>query len=88
MRRSSCLPSRTDRSPTLPPLGALTRRTLLLAVGHMSLRTEPDSEWSIVVRAIREVHPTVPVLVFGGHHHVRLLSLFRSLAYLALEADY
>ena len=54
----------------------------------MSLRTEPDSEWSIVVRAIREVHPTVPVLVFGGHHHVRLLSLFRSLAYLALEADY
>ncbi|GAA5820908.1 hypothetical protein JCM3770_004862 [Rhodotorula araucariae] len=42
-----------------------------LLVGHMSLRTEPDAEWSAVVRAIREVHPTVPVLVFGGHHHVR-----------------
>lgn len=87
VRRSSSVPSRTDRSPTLPPLGALTLRTLLLTVGHMSLRTEPDSEWSSVVRAIREVHPTVPVLVFGGHHHVRLLSLFRSLAYLALETD-
>ncbi|GAA5843361.1 hypothetical protein JCM9279_002078 [Rhodotorula babjevae] len=44
---------------------------LFLLVGHMSLRTEPDSEWSIVVRAIREVHPTVPVFVFGGHHHIR-----------------
>ncbi|GAA5903580.1 hypothetical protein JCM8208_003630 [Rhodotorula glutinis] len=44
---------------------------LFLLVGHMSLRTEPDSEWSAVVRAIREVHPTVPVLVFGGHHHIR-----------------
>ncbi|BGP50766.1 hypothetical protein JCM10450v2_006692 [Rhodotorula kratochvilovae] len=42
-----------------------------LLVGHMSLRIEPDSEWTAVVRAIREVHPTIPVLVFGGHHHIR-----------------
>ena len=38
----------------------------------MSLRIEPDSEWTAVVGAIREVHPTIPVLVFGGHHHVRI----------------
>ncbi|GAA5891579.1 hypothetical protein JCM6882_004515 [Rhodosporidiobolus microsporus] len=42
-----------------------------LFAGHMSLRIEPDSEWSIIVRTIRELHPTVPVLIFGGHHHIR-----------------
>ncbi|GAA5825830.1 hypothetical protein JCM11251_000017 [Rhodosporidiobolus azoricus] len=42
-----------------------------LFAGHMSLRIEPDSEWSVLVRAIRQLHPTVPVLIFGGHHHIR-----------------
>lgn len=37
--------------------------------GHMSIR-EGDSEFSTVVGAIRAIHPLVPVLVFGGHHHV------------------
>lgn len=38
----------------------------------MSVDIEPDSEWRPVVAAIRKVHPTVPVVVFGGHHHVSL----------------
>ncbi|BGP26851.1 5'-Nucleotidase/apyrase family protein [Rhodotorula toruloides] len=42
-----------------------------LLVGHMSLRTEPDSEWSLLLSSIRDAHPTIPVLVFGGHHHIR-----------------
>jgi hypothetical protein len=42
------------------------------AVGHMSVQKEPDSEWRAIFNAIRSVHPTVPILIFGGHHHVRL----------------
>ncbi|GAA6025510.1 hypothetical protein JCM8202_001976 [Rhodotorula sphaerocarpa] len=42
-----------------------------LFVGHMSVAIEPDSEWQTVVDAVRRVHPRVPVVVFGGHHHVR-----------------
>ncbi|GAA6039301.1 hypothetical protein JCM8097_003252 [Rhodosporidiobolus ruineniae] len=49
----------------------LDKPDFFLFVGHMSLRIEPDSEWSTLVRTIREIHPTVPVLVFGGHHHIR-----------------
>lgn len=37
----------------------------------MSLRTEPDSEWSPVVSAIRAIYPTVPIVVSAGHHHIR-----------------
>ncbi|GAA5931408.1 hypothetical protein JCM1841_001659, partial [Sporobolomyces salmonicolor] len=47
------------------------RPDFFLLVGHMSIRIEPDSEWSAVVAAIRAFHPTTPVLVFGGHHHIR-----------------
>ncbi|GAA5938144.1 hypothetical protein JCM3775_005356 [Rhodotorula graminis] len=63
-------PSRMVKEPWFREAIA-TAPDIFLLVGHMSLRTEPDSEWSAVVRAIREVHPTVPVLVFGGHHHIR-----------------
>lgn len=51
----------------------------LLAVGHMSIRKEADSEWTTIVKAIRQVHPTTPITIFGGHHHVRLTPLFSSL---------
>ncbi|KAM0786669.1 hypothetical protein ACM66B_002117 [Microbotryomycetes sp. NB124-2] len=44
---------------------------LFLLVGHMSVRREPDSEWTAVVKAIRKVHPTTPIAIFGGHHHIR-----------------
>lgn len=40
-------------------------------VGHMSIRNESDSEWTTVFRAIRAVHPLTPILIFGGHHHIR-----------------
>lgn len=43
------------------------------AVGHMSVDIEPDSEWRKVIAAVRAVHPKVPIVVFGGHHHVRFL---------------
>lgn len=37
----------------------------------MSVDIEPDSEWRKVIAAVRAVHPKVPIVVFGGHHHVR-----------------
>lgn len=39
-------------------------------VGHMPGRGL-TSEWKPVFDAIRKVHPSVPVYVFGGHTHVR-----------------
>lgn len=45
--------------------------TFFLLVGHMSVRKEPDSEWTSIVKAIRKVHPLTPIAVFGGHHHIR-----------------
>ncbi|KAK4047352.1 hypothetical protein OIO90_006211 [Microbotryomycetes sp. JL221] len=47
------------------------RPSLFLLVGHMSVRKEPDSEWRVIVKAIRKLHPTVPIAIFGGHHHIR-----------------
>ncbi|GAA5903379.1 Smn1p [Sporobolomyces salmoneus] len=47
------------------------RPDFFLFAGHMSLRIEPDSEWRSIIAAIRAVHPTTPVLIFGGHHHIR-----------------
>ena len=31
----------------------------------------PDSEWKLLLDAIRVVHEDVPVFIFGGHNHVR-----------------
>ncbi|GAA5849619.1 hypothetical protein JCM5353_004409 [Sporobolomyces roseus] len=42
-----------------------------LFAGHMSVRIEPDSEWRAIIAAIRVLHPKTPVLIFGGHHHIR-----------------
>ncbi|KWU42710.1 hypothetical protein RHOSPDRAFT_20722, partial [Rhodotorula sp. JG-1b] len=47
------------------------RPDFFLFVGHMSVDIEPDSEWRKVIAAVRAVHPKVPIVVFGGHHHVR-----------------
>ena len=44
---------------------------VFLLVGHMSIRKEPDSQWPALVEAIRAVHPTKPILIHGGHHHIR-----------------
>lgn len=44
---------------------------VFLLVGHMSIQ-KLDSEWRSVFDAIRRVHATVPILIFGGHHHIRV----------------
>ncbi|OCB88287.1 hypothetical protein A7U60_g4589 [Sanghuangporus baumii] len=41
---------------------------LFLLVGHMPVS---EDNWPIVFDAIRVIHPTTPILIFGGHAHVR-----------------
>ncbi|KAM0749330.1 hypothetical protein T439DRAFT_290562 [Meredithblackwellia eburnea MCA 4105] len=45
--------------------------SFFLLVGHMSIQKEEDSEWRVIFKAIRSVHPFTPILIFGGHHHIR-----------------
>ncbi|KAI8607523.1 Metallo-dependent phosphatase-like protein, partial [Chytriomyces sp. MP71] len=51
-----------------------------LLVGHIALRGNyvqtPAPEWTTAINAIRKVHPTVPIVVFGGHYHVRDFIVF------------
>ncbi|KAH7107878.1 Metallo-dependent phosphatase-like protein [Auriculariales sp. MPI-PUGE-AT-0066] len=46
-----------------------------LLVGHQPLRGFTN-EWPIVINAIRAVHPTTPILIFGGHSHIRDCAIF------------
>lgn len=39
-----------------------------LLVGHMAIQ---KNKWPLVFNAIRAVHPTTPILIFGGHTHIR-----------------
>ncbi|KAI0645155.1 Metallo-dependent phosphatase-like protein [Trametes meyenii] len=39
-----------------------------LLVGHMPVRKD---NWPTVFDAIRKVHPTTPILILGGHTHIR-----------------
>ncbi|KAI0629441.1 Metallo-dependent phosphatase-like protein [Trametes polyzona] len=39
-----------------------------LLVGHMPVRKD---NWPTVFNAIRAVHPTTPILILGGHTHIR-----------------
>jgi 2',3'-cyclic-nucleotide 2'-phosphodiesterase (5'-nucleotidase family) len=41
---------------------------LFLLVGHMPV---VNDDWPLVFNAIRAVHPTTPILIFGGHTHIR-----------------
>lgn len=41
---------------------------LFLLVGHMPVSRD---KWPVVFDAIRAVHKTTPILIFGGHSHVR-----------------
>ncbi|KAJ3105908.1 hypothetical protein HDU96_008395 [Phlyctochytrium bullatum] len=50
----------------------------VLMAGHMTLRTgtgiwpaSSNAEWQAAVDAIRKVLPTTPIVIFGGHRHVR-----------------
>ncbi|EUC59142.1 vacuolar protein [Rhizoctonia solani AG-3 Rhs1AP] len=41
---------------------------LFLLVGHMPVQKD---NWPYVFNAIRTVHPTTPIFIFGGHTHIR-----------------
>ncbi|KDQ28380.1 hypothetical protein PLEOSDRAFT_1105040 [Pleurotus ostreatus PC15] len=41
---------------------------VFLLVGHMPVS---EDNWPLVVNAIRAVHPTTPIMTFGGHSHIR-----------------
>ncbi|KAG8696513.1 hypothetical protein FRC08_007108 [Ceratobasidium sp. 394] len=41
---------------------------VFLLVGHMPVQKD---KWPVVFNAIRAVHATTPILVFGGHTHIR-----------------
>ena len=41
---------------------------LFLLVGHMPITKD---KWPFVFDAIRAKHPTTPILIFGGHTHIR-----------------
>lgn len=43
---------------------------LFLIAGHMPI-TGDNGGWEAILNAIRRVYPTTPVLMFGGHTHVR-----------------
>ncbi|THH29550.1 hypothetical protein EUX98_g4639 [Antrodiella citrinella] len=39
-----------------------------LLVGHMPVQRD---DWPLVFNAVRAVHPTTPILILGGHTHIR-----------------
>ena len=39
-----------------------------LLVGHMPVH---EDNWPAVYNAVRAVHPNTPILIFGGHTHIR-----------------
>ncbi|KAI5117468.1 hypothetical protein M0805_004071 [Coniferiporia weirii] len=41
---------------------------VFLLVGHMPVS---EDNWPVVFNAVRAVHPTTPILIFGGHTHIR-----------------
>ncbi|KAG8739790.1 hypothetical protein FRC10_005173 [Ceratobasidium sp. 414] len=41
---------------------------LFLLVGHMPVQKD---NWPAVFNAIRAIHPTTPIFIFGGHTHIR-----------------
>ncbi|KAG6869541.1 hypothetical protein C0995_002349, partial [Termitomyces sp. Mi166 len=41
---------------------------LFLLAGHMPVQRD---NWPLVFNAIRAVHPYTPILIFGGHTHIR-----------------
>lgn len=42
--------------------------SFFLLAGHMPVRND---DWPVVVNAIRAIHPSVPVVIAGGHTHIR-----------------
>ncbi|KAJ7593234.1 Metallo-dependent phosphatase-like protein [Mycena floridula] len=68
-----------DVNTTVQPVEAMVKETwfldaiksepdVFLLVGHMPVARD---NWPLVFNAIRAVHPTTPILIFGGHTHIR-----------------
>ncbi|KAI5995283.1 Metallo-dependent phosphatase-like protein [Pisolithus orientalis] len=41
---------------------------VIVLVGHMAVSND---SWPVVFNAIRAVHPLTPIMIFGGHTHIR-----------------
>lgn len=41
---------------------------VFILIGHMPVRRD---KWPVVIDAIRTLHPTTPIIIFGGHTHIR-----------------
>lgn len=44
------------------------RPDVFLLTGHMAIT---DADWKIVFAVIRQLHPKVPIIILGGHLHIR-----------------
>lgn len=68
-----------DKGTTVQPVHEMVREqwfldslqeepAFFLLVGHMPLQKD---NWPLVIAAIRAVHAATPILIFGGHSHIR-----------------
>ncbi|CCO29084.1 putative protein PB2B2,06c [Rhizoctonia solani AG-1 IB] len=68
-----------NANTTVQKVGAMVNETwfkeaikeepdLFLLAGHMPVQKD---KWPLVFDAIRSVHPTTPIVIFGGHTHIR-----------------
>ncbi|KAH9981544.1 Metallo-dependent phosphatase-like protein [Russula compacta] len=68
-----------DHNTTVQPVGEMVNEAwfadaikeepdFFLLLGHMPVSRD---NWPIVFNAIRGVHPTTPILILGGHAHIR-----------------
>lgn len=55
----------------------------VVIIGHIPVRDSP--EFPLLFDAIRKAHPTIPILMFGGHSHIRDFKVYDKNA-AALEA--
>lgn len=59
---------------------------VFVLVGHMPVAREPlESKWDILVKEIRKENPNTPIMIFGGHSHVRNCSSYGPLT-MALQS--
>ena len=54
----------------LDPISMWPSTESSVLVGHMPPRFE-TAAWQPVFDAIRASHPHTPILIFGGHNHIR-----------------
>ncbi|KAJ7097726.1 Metallo-dependent phosphatase-like protein [Mycena belliarum] len=68
-----------DKNTTVQPVEAMVKEAwfadaikdepdLFLLAGHMPVSRD---KWPLVFNAIRTLHPTTPILILGGHTHIR-----------------